>query len=268
MNDTPSDDDENQLWLFEGHADVPPHDVLPEDEALPPAHDHDEMMLEEHRSQQFDLTEYPYFVLADGEATGPFMPSEILEKQESGEIAPDAYVWNQTLDEWLPLNRVFGVEPVDDWIENVEPPEEPAEASYTIAGFGPRFIAGAADLGIIVGTFFAACVLIPPFRQWIETTSQNTAEWLQVNVLLSAPIYLYFMLSFGPWGRGRSPGYRLAHLQLVDQETRRPPTWLQSLLWCIGSIVLIFGFVFYWFDRRHRMLHNGMSRTIVLQLPQ
>jgi uncharacterized RDD family membrane protein YckC len=115
--------------------------------------------------------------------------------------------------------------------------------------------------------FLAACILIGPFRDWIEASSQDETAWLQTNLLLSALVYLYFMLFFGPWGTGQTPGYRLLHLKLVDQKTRQSPSWLQSLLWCAGSVIILFGWIFYWFDRQHRMLHNGISKTIVLKLP-
>jgi uncharacterized RDD family membrane protein YckC len=250
--------DESQMWLFAGDQ-TPEAPVTPSNQPLPVAD------VDQADEAQLDLTEYPYFVLEGEEATGPFPPSEILAKLEAGELTADSYVWNQTLDEWLPLHRVFGLdapEPVPAGIV-----EHPVETTYPLAGFGARFLAGTVDTAIIALVFIATCILVPPFRDWIEVNSAITENWLQVNLVLLIPVYLYFLLFLGPWGRGRTPGNRLLKLQLVDQTTRQPPDWLQAQLWCLGNVLNLIGWVFYWFDRQHRMLHNGISRTIVLKLP-
>ncbi len=259
---------EDQLWLFgEDHA---PGDHASAPEQVAAAHstpaDH------EADPAQMDMAAYPYFVLEGEEATGPFDPPEIQRKLAAGELNSGSYVWNQTLDEWLPLFRVFGLEPPDvepepDAQPTIDDYQDSLESTYALANFGPRFLGGAIDLLVVSGLFVATCVLVPPFRDWIEVNSAITENWLQVNLVLLVPVYLYFLLFLGPWGGGQTPGYRVCRLRLVDQQTRHSPSWLQSQLWCLGNVVNFIGWLFYWFDRQQRMLHNGISRTIVLQLP-
>ncbi len=203
--------------------------------------------------------ELPYFILHGKDADGPYMPQEICNQMVVGRLTPSSYCWNQSMVEWMPLREVFDFAAQPGMIEDDgrTPP---------LARFGRRFAAGTIDLVSIIFLFELTMLLVPPFRGWVEVASVDPAQLVTVNLIIGALVYLYFLLALGPPGAGATLGYRLCGLRLVDQASRRHPGWMQSLLWCLGSISLPVGWPFYWFDRQRRMLHNGISQTLVLQI--
>jgi uncharacterized RDD family membrane protein YckC len=257
-------------FLFEEPADrtppEPPHIVVepPQPEgsfsmAVPPP----EPGLFDWPGPLPQIEEENYFLLTGTETIGPLPVSDIKARLADGSVGWDAYAWNQNLDEWLPLEQLLprnSNEPLT--------PITPAVLSASYAGFVVRFAAGFFDLLIIVVSFIVLAIVIPPFRRWIETSHGDPQALFQVNLVLSIVPYVFYLLFLGPPGKGRTPGYRIMRIRLADQATGGVPTALQALLWCVGSVAMPFGWVFYWFDPARRMLHNMLSRTIVVDTAQ
>ncbi len=196
--------------------------------------------------------ENAWFLLVGTEAKGPFTAPEVEAKLREGEIAWDIYAWQPGQEAWAPLHEVFELAPGED------------KSQPRLASFYRRFAAGAIDLLVIVVFFLVAMVAVSPFRLWVLASSGDPVALFRLNIVLSTLTYIFYMVCIGPVGGGRTPGYGLLRLRLVDQATRQTPSALQGLLWCVGSLTLLFGWIFYWFDPRRRMLHNMISRTLVI----
>ncbi len=205
------------------------------------------------------LDELPYFILHGKDSHGPYTIEEIHAQLAEGAVTPASYAWNQTMTEWLPLSQVMNI---DDAVLL----QATAIPVHHLAGLGRRFVAGLLDLLFIVIAFEAAIFLVPEFRGLVEAASGDSAQLLELNLMLSGMVYLYYMLMLARPGRGATLGYRIMRLRLVDQARGTQPGWTHCLLWCIGSVVLPIGWVIYWFDARRRMLHNVISQTVVIDL--
>lgn len=48
-----------------------------------------------------------YYVAIEDDKQGPFSEEEMREKAKSGVIQPDNLAWNDTMDDWKPLSKVF-----------------------------------------------------------------------------------------------------------------------------------------------------------------
>ena len=47
-----------------------------------------------------------WFYIKDGEQVGPFSQEELLNKKNSGEVAPTDMVWREGMAEWQPIQQV------------------------------------------------------------------------------------------------------------------------------------------------------------------
>lgn len=47
-----------------------------------------------------DLQPARWFVLVDGEQTGPFDLAEVRDRVLAGDVGPDTYVWADGMDDW------------------------------------------------------------------------------------------------------------------------------------------------------------------------
>lgn len=88
--------------------------------------------------------------------------------------------------------------------------------------------------------------------------------WMLYPWWVNLLFLLYFLIFFSRLGGGQSFGYRAMHLRMVDQTTLRPASLPRLVLWYIGTFILPVGWLWYFADRRRRMLHNIVSRTVVL----
>jgi uncharacterized RDD family membrane protein YckC len=190
----------------------------------------------------------PVYLLEGEEPSGPFPQPDVIARLRNGSLAPELYAWHGGLDDWRRLEELF--------------PE--AVPVCRLASFGVRFAAGCIDLGVILAIYVALMIVLPPFREWIEASSLSRRGLVVANLALSAAVCLYFLLFLGPPGKGRTPGYRFLRIRLLDQATHRTLGWPQALLWCAGSLAMIVGWPLYWLDGTRRMLHNRVSRTIVV----
>ena len=244
--------DENaQLWMFDDAPVVPMQSTLalPMPEPVEPeAEPHPDLFLAWQLASQPDQ-QRAYYLLESDDPSGPFAEDDIVLRLKNGLLSPDTYGWYKGLAEWMRLGALFPA---------------PAPAAPHLAGFNVRFAAGCMDLAIILLAYFVLMTVVPPFRDWIETASLSARGLIVANIVLSLPVYGYFLALMGPAGKGRTPGYRFLHIRLVDQAAKTPPGWRQACLWCVASLTMIVGWPFYWLDPGHRMLHNRLSRTIVV----
>jgi uncharacterized RDD family membrane protein YckC len=119
-----------------------------------------------------------------------------------------------------------------------------ADASY--AELGERFVAGLLDGLILVIPYLLASALLP----------------IVGSLIVGAAYYMYF---FSENGGGRTIGYRVMNLRLVDQQSLTPISAGTAALWyLIFALVSIIGWIWFFFDSQKRMLHNIASHTIVI----
>ena len=195
-----------------------------------------------------------YFVLVDGEGTGPYSRADLANLAQQKKLLAESCIWNEGMDQWVMIRDIPDLQ---DLVAQDQP-------LVITAGFGRRFMAGAIDLMLIVVLFELMMAAFPQFRNGIETASLDPQQLAGVNLWLSAFIYLYYLLSMGSLGKGGTLGYHAMKLRLVSQRQSAKLSVLQILLWCIGTVILPIGWLWYFFDRRKRMLHNIVSHTIVI----
>jgi uncharacterized RDD family membrane protein YckC len=75
---------------------------------------------------------------------------------------------------------------------------------------------------------------------------------------------LYFIVPMSRLGGGQTPGYALLGLRLVDREKLQPPSLFRPLVWYIVSFARLIGWLTYFYDSHHRMLHDLASGTLVI----
>jgi uncharacterized RDD family membrane protein YckC len=116
-----------------------------------------------------------------------------------------------------------------------------------LAEFGDRFVAGLLDGLILAVPYLIAGTIIPILGVF----------------LVGAAYYLYF-LSVN--GGGRTIGYKLMRLRLVDQSTRAPVSTGTAAIWyLIFAVASIIAWIWFFTDTRKRMLHNIASHTVVIK---
>jgi len=125
------------------------------------------------------------------------------------------------------------------------------------ASFGARFGAGVLDtiiatlggglFGFAIGASFG--------------NSQGVMVSAQVATFLS--IVLYYLVCLGNFGR--TVGYAVTGCKLVKSTTGQLPSIGSVVIWYLTYLFLGgIGWLWYFFDARHRMLHNIFSGTIVV----
>lgn len=214
-----------------------------------------------------------YWFHVDGQNLGPLDAQQTRQQISAGRVTPDTWAWYEGLEQWRPVNQldeILRFFPGDDesrgetrqakvTAAEAQAPDDPA-----LASFGDRLLAGTIDTLFLMVLSVGLLQLsgdLPVMLTGRAPVGSLYPFWL--NALYA----LYFFVLMSPLGGGRTLGYRALHLHLYDQNTARVPGYGQTIIWYIGTWLLFVGWIFFFFDRRCRMLHNIVSRTIVVHDP-
>jgi len=89
-----------------------------------------------------------WYVLVDGQQTGPFSPEQLAEAVATGAVTAETQVWTEDLAEWIPASGVGGLFPAPTAaVEPAAPVEQPAA---TVEEY-PRVGVTAASFVMIAG---------------------------------------------------------------------------------------------------------------------
>jgi len=235
-----------------------------------------------------------YWFHIDGDNLGPLNGPAIDDLIRRGVVRAETWTWHPGREDWAPAGRM------PEFLEahpllaangaaaalapapaiaakdaRAAPESEPQSAAAAVpkgmglglelAGLRERLLAGAIDTLFL---FVLSVGLLHASGEGAALFDFELAPSARLETLLPAwhlgiyAAYFLFFMSF--LGGGQTLGYRALELQLVDQETERPPGLFPAALWYLGTFVLFAGWVWFFFDPRRRMLHNLVSRTLVI----
>jgi uncharacterized RDD family membrane protein YckC len=134
------------------------------------------------------------------------------------------------------------------------------------AGFVSRFVAFAADLGVIIAVFmltlaaasFAASIVTGNTIQW-----HRGSTW--VGIAFIAWFFVYLGYSWG--GNGKTAGMALLGVRVVRADGDRAEAWrgaLRALVFPLSFLFLGLGFVGILLGRDRRALHDVIAGTAVV----
>jgi uncharacterized RDD family membrane protein YckC len=236
---------------------------------------------------------------------GPIGREEVTRWVEEGRVRPETWCWHEGLDTWRPVAEVpamrpfFGLEAEvaepsadvpDEVVETpvaepilAQPAKEPAPeptaspgrvrwesvevapsnaaAALPYASFGRRFAAGGIDV-LLLSLLALALMQI---TGEISVPGIGGVAFYPPWLNLIVAIYMIGLMS--RYGGGQTVGYRAMHIRMIDQESGEPPSLRQLLYWQVGLLLQPIGWVWYFTDPRKRMLHNIVSKTVVVHQP-
>lgn len=161
-----------------------------------------------------------WYVLIDDQKMGPYTPEVLIKLADSGQLTSDTYVWNDTLDEWIPASEVSELSGHGD-IRRLRMKAAPAP------GLPPSPPSQAV-------AHLESNPLIDGYNQRASYTASNNFEsvvslrdWMFTLFLISIPVV----------------GFILLLVWAFDQNTKESKrNWAKAtLLW--GLIILVFYFV-------------------------
>ena len=125
------------------------------------------------------------------------------------------------------------------------------------SGLGARLGAGLIDM-VVMGLGGG---LLGVLVGGVLGQSSEVEVSLGLFAFLFGIAYMILCLSFV----GRTIGYAVTGCQLVRADTGTPPSIGSVMIWYLTFGFLgFFGWLWYFFDQRHRMLHNIFSGTVVI----
>lgn len=209
-----------------------------------------------------------YYVYVEGRSVGPLPIEELKPLVESGAVNGDTLAWTEALERWQSARTItalaasfpsFAAAPA----AAASSPKAAEKGMPALGEFGVRFLAGAIDAALVLLPF--AVVQIgrgeaPPG----ETRSLFLPGMDAVGWVLSAVSAVYFLGLMSRLGGGRTLGYRVMKLRLVSRTDFQPPPFFAVFVWYLATFLSIIGFLWYFFDRQRRMLHNVVSDTLVV----
>lgn len=165
-----------------------------------------------------------WYVLIDDQKMGPYTTDVLIKLADSGQLTSDTYVWNDTLDEWVPAGEVSELAGHGD-IRRLRmkaspspvPPPKPPLQTMSPPDSNP---------------------LVDGYNQRASYTTSNNfgsvvslRDWMFTLFLISIPVVGFILLLV--WAFDKN-----------TKESKR--NWAKaSLLW--GLIILVFYFVFLMF---------------------
>ena len=199
-------------------------------------------------------------LVIDDEVAGPFDAAGIRVLVAEGRVTGATYAWHPALEGWGALQTM----PELAWLLDEAPLALPEPLAPPLpATLGRRLAAGAVDffawliLAVAIGAPLSAGI------NWLEGADRPVFN-PRFDGLAQLIAALYFILPMSRVGGGRTPGYRLLGLRLVDREALRPPGLFRAFIWYVVSFARLVGWVTYFMDSEHRMLHDLASGTRVI----
>jgi len=212
-----------------------------------------------------------YWFHVSGENLGPLSVEQTRQAARTGRITIDTWAWYDGLEAWQPARDLPALlnavpELSGDSGGAAAQSEASAIAPYDerLADFGHRLMAGLIDilfLGIVSVGALQISGDLQPILAGGGSDPQLYPFWLNG---IYAAYYLFFMSGAGG---GRTLGYRTMHLHLADQRSGKPLDLIGVVIWYVGTWVLFVGWLWYFADGRRRMIHNILSRSVVLHDP-
>ncbi len=208
-----------------------------------------------------------YYFHIDGQNVGPLKEDQIKAYIASGKITLETLAWKQGMQQWASVKEVTELVAAFPELQGagyVPPPPgtgpqaAPRQQAYTpyaqteikYADFVPRFLAGLIDAVIL----FIPSMVIGMFIPYLG------------GLIVSIPYYVYFMSEHGG---GQTIGYKAMKLKLLNEETMQPPPVAPIFLWFLVLYLIgIIGWIWFFIDKKRRMLHNIASKTIVISVPE
>ena len=199
-------------------------------------------------------------LVVDDEVAGPFDAAQIRALVAKGRVTGATYAWHPALDGWGALESM----PELSWVLDAPlAPAEPATIPPAPATLGSRLAAGAIDFIIWLALAVAVGAPLSAGLNWAEGVNQTVFN-PRFDGLAQLIAALYFILPMSRVGGGHTLGYRLLGLRLVDRRELRPPSLVRTFIWYAVSFARLIGWVTYFVDSRHRMLHDLASGTLVI----
>lgn len=128
---------------------------------------------------------------------------------------------------------------------------------YKHGSFGRRFVALMAD-EVIIAVFASTLTVF--------SKSLNPSSTLKTENLITLISLTYFILFI--WKTGTTPGKKLLHLKVVNQEYKPLSFWQTLLRQTIGYIIsgsiLNLGFLWILINKRRMAWHDKLAKTFVV----
>lgn len=152
---------------------------------------------------------------------------------------------------------------------------ESVELDFTLAGLGNRTYALLIDyhilLAILVGFWVLWSIFSIGLLSVLSSTNANYSAapiWLAaIFILLNFAIYTGYFIAFEVAWRGQTPGKRIAHIRVIQDDgkpIRLPQATLRSLLRSIDDLLFI-GFFLILFGKREKRIGDWVAGTLVVQ---
>lgn len=239
-----------------------------------------------------------YWFYVNGETVGPLDEARTRTLVAKGAIRIDSFCWTDGWSEWRRVADARELtERFADQLKDRKPastqqrPAEPRRSRQraaarartagtrdsapktdeqgNLASFGERFLAGAIDAVLIAVAFLGLAWLVGEL-DLVAVMAGEAAEripaWLETLGYLGSAAYFLGLMS--RLGGGQTIGYSAMGLQLVGQRDEQPPDIVPLLLWYVTSWLAFIGWVWYFNTEKRQMLHNLVSRTIVIRKPE
>jgi uncharacterized RDD family membrane protein YckC len=147
-------------------------------------------------------------------------------------------------------------------------------APLPYAGLSLRVVAAILDgifvlsLGALVAAAAGFYYLLRTSWGDVDPSNEVTATTFAIASGYVVLLPLYFLL-FWYW-RGQTLGMMATRIAVTDRDGYHISLWqavLRMVLWPLSIIPLGLGITTIFFDREHRMLHDMLSGTVVVELP-
>ncbi len=206
-------------------------------------------------------------LVIDDEIMGPFDAPAIRALIAEGRVTAGTFAWHPALDGWAALENL----PELSWLLSLPARSEEAPQSAVVPGapaveparLGPRLAAGAVDFAVWLVLAVAIGAPLSAGINWIEGADRSIFN-PRFDLLAQMIAALYFMVPMSRLGGGRTPGYRLLGLRLVAHRDLQPPSLVRAFIWYLVSFARLIGWLTYFVDPQHRMLHDFASGTLVI----
>lgn len=226
-----------------------------------------------------------WYYAKDNRPCGPVSAEELERLERSGDILSETLIWNESMTEWqprqkvsLPWDSVSTSEDVDDEGSNASD-AIPVDAPLVYADMLPRAAAKMTDMVILLALLLAALGItdtplfdgpIPETFEPGESTPQVRREVTVYILILQALYQISFLTLYQA-----TPGKLLFGMRIVFADGRR-----MNLLWAVSRFLseLIAGFTWLtfvvgcsvaFFNPERRALHDFIcgSRVVTVREP-
>lgn len=217
----------------------------------------------------------------DGARQGPVDLDTLRARLASGSVSPDDFVWDDALDEWIPI-RNYSALFTEDEVEDDDPGLE------AIEGAGGRAFDFGSGLMRFTAWVVDAVILLLPITIWELTVESILGVTLEELPVLDPtappdPRTMEFMIWFHAgalvirglyWAGMESSrwqatlGKKMLGLVVVDETGHRAPLRQTSIrflgrLFC--ELTFGLGYLLILFDERRQGLHDRLARTFVVR---